>query len=83
MDRSGMLASRRGKEHELGIQAMDMVYQRTQFTIRLFESTIQKQAHLETVAAVLLWGVRNAKDPKTVLAQRRPGVPLQEFCLNL
>ncbi|KFZ11681.1 hypothetical protein V502_07464 [Pseudogymnoascus sp. VKM F-4520 (FW-2644)] len=45
-----------GKEKEMGIQSMDIVYQRAQCTIGLFESVIQEQIQLDVVAAMMDWG---------------------------
>lgn len=45
------------KEQELGIQGMDMVYQRAYCSAGLFESVLHHQSYLNTVASVLDWGM--------------------------
>jgi hypothetical protein len=71
------------REQELGIQAMDMLYQRAQLTVGLLESTIQTQVHLDAIASVLYWGVRKQKDPKAVFCATKTRHVLQQFYLNL
>jgi Heterokaryon incompatibility protein (HET) len=63
------------REQELGIQAMDMVYQRAHLTFGLFQSVIQEQGQLDAAASILDWAL--TKDPsKCRLTQLPRYVPL-------
>jgi hypothetical protein len=45
------------QEQELGIQAMDIVYQRAYCSVGLFDSIVVSQGHLDAAASVLDWGM--------------------------
>ena len=78
----GCLPQDDGKEKEMGIQSMDIVYQRAQYTIGLFESVIQEQIQLDVVAAMMDWG-RSRNPTALSLLQRTQGLPFPLFCQSL
>jgi hypothetical protein len=49
------------REQELGIQAMDMVYQRASVSVGLFDSVVRDQRHLDAVASVFYRGMHDGK----------------------
>jgi hypothetical protein len=48
------------KEHELGIQAMDMVYQRAHWCAGLHQSIVPSQCQLDAVASMMDWRRQNS-----------------------
>jgi Heterokaryon incompatibility protein (HET) len=47
------------QEQELGIQAMDVVYQRAHWSAGLYQSRVSSQCELDAVASILDWGRQN------------------------
>jgi hypothetical protein len=47
------------QEQELGIQAMDVVYQRAHWSVGLYQSIVSSQCQLDAVASILDWSRQN------------------------
>ena len=66
------------EEQELGIQAMDMVYQRAYCSLGLFESVLHHQSYLNAIASVLDWGMNDGR-----LLTKPPGLSRQAVARDL
>lgn len=76
------LPQNRCEERELGIQAMDMVYQQALSTVGIVDGVFLLQSHLDAIASVLDWHMGKGSSPG-VFRYPRPDFSLNEIAQSL